>query len=83
MKKKSVTTWTLKLNLKREQFCLVMTAKCNDNIGRQHYFLFLSKDYLLEDDQGLSMGVCWQSIFVNQERLLHFGLSFELWLTRH
>jgi hypothetical protein len=56
MKKKSVTTWTLKLNLKREQFCLVMNAKCNDNIGRQHYFLFLSKDYLLEDDQGLTWG---------------------------
>jgi hypothetical protein len=58
-------------------------TKCSDNIGSQRWFLFLSKDYLLEDEQGLSMGVCWRSISVNQEHLLHFGLSFELWLTRH
>jgi hypothetical protein len=33
---------------------------------------------LLEDEQGLSMGVCWRSISVNQQHLLHFSLSFEL-----
>jgi hypothetical protein len=37
---------------------------------------------LLEDEQGLSMGVCWRSISVNQEQWLHFGLGFEIQLTR-
>jgi hypothetical protein len=31
-------------------------TKCRDNIGRQRWFSFLSEDYLLEDEQGLSMG---------------------------
>jgi hypothetical protein len=30
-------------------------TKCRDNIGRQRWFSFLSEDYLLEDEQGLSM----------------------------
>jgi hypothetical protein len=31
-------------------------TKCKDNIGRQRWFCFLSEDYLLDDEQGLSMG---------------------------
>jgi hypothetical protein len=26
---------------------------------------------------------CWQSISINQEHLLYFGLSFQLWLSHH
>jgi hypothetical protein len=38
----------------------------------------ISIENLLEDEQGLSMGISWRSISVNEEHLLHFGLSFEL-----
>jgi hypothetical protein len=31
-------------------------TKYRDNIGRQRWFPLLREDYLLEDEQGLSMG---------------------------
>jgi hypothetical protein len=38
--------------------------------------MLISIENLLEDEQGLSTGVCWRLISVNQEHLLHFGFSF-------
>jgi hypothetical protein len=59
-------------------------TKCKDNIGRQRWFSFLSEDYLLEDEQGLSMGgECWRWISVNLEYLLYIGFDYDLQLTRH
>jgi hypothetical protein len=43
----------------------------------------LSKDYLLEDEQGLRIGEMLTVNFINLEYLLYISFDYDLQLTRH
>jgi hypothetical protein len=59
---------------------------CEESISGarfQHLGQKIFYEYFLENEQDLSMGICWRCILVHQICSLHFGLDLIMELTRH